>query len=101
MRHFRYDDDEKGRIEKSEDEIFDEYWNPWFDKMVEAGLKTPNFLDQRTRDFCLEDWCTENGAWEITEPPKIVNIWGCACNKDEWLECDEPCGYKAWEANRK
>jgi hypothetical protein len=101
MRTFRYNEPTGKIIERTEDEIFDEYWNVWREKVIKAGLSSPNFLDPLTRKYCLEDWCTENWAWEVTEPTKIINIWGCACSKDEWFECDQPCGYKAWEANRK
>ncbi len=53
-------------ITKSENEIREEYWPWWYNKMCEKFTKehvdaTYNFED------CLEDWAIVHLAWEVKE----------------------------------
>lgn len=58
--------DNKGRIIikiVSEDEILQNYWNFWKEKMLKAK-KDRKLI---TKKNCIEDWVTENWALEVTK----------------------------------
>jgi hypothetical protein len=70
MRYFSYNDyneDHPAReyvVTKSEDDIRDEFWSYWYEKMCEKYEKS--YVDE-TYSFedCLEDWCSCYGAWKV------------------------------------
>ena len=48
-------------IEKTEDEILDEFWNYWFLKMKNKYGQNHYLI---TKENCIKDWCVEHWAWK-------------------------------------
>lgn len=69
MRKFQYNELGKelpdGSIENivvtiTEQEILDQYWDYWFNRMMAVGKPHLTSIDN-----CLDDWVAVNWAWEI------------------------------------
>lgn len=71
MRYYSYNeyiDDPSNNIvvTKSEEEIKDEYWSYWYERMCHKFGKDVVDKDYCFED-CLDDWVIVNWAWESTE----------------------------------
>jgi len=58
MRVFVYEDN-SGYYEKTGQQILDEYWEHWKDRMNDVGKKS-----LVSEDKCIEDWIVNHWAWE-------------------------------------
>lgn len=72
MRYFSYnvydpDHPDMDNIQtKSEQEILDEYWPYWYDKMCKKFGKA--LIDNNYgTDDCIDDWTVVNWAWEVKD----------------------------------
>ena len=50
-----------GVLEKTEQQILDEYWDHWNVRMISKYEEGHELI---TKENCIEDWVTINGAWE-------------------------------------
>jgi len=50
------------RIEKTEPEILDSYWDIWYDKLLENQQFNPEIVNAEN---CIKDWIVEHSAEEI------------------------------------
>ena len=48
-------------IEKTEQEVLDDFWNYWYAKMITKYGEGDELI---TKENCIHDWCTMHGAWE-------------------------------------
>ena len=49
-------------VTKTEQQILDVYFPYWKSRMIKAGKE-----DLISEERCIEDWCSVNWAWEITD----------------------------------
>ena len=50
------------RVEKTEPEILDSYWDIWYDKLSESQQFNPDIVNAEN---CIKDWVEEYNAEEI------------------------------------
>lgn len=66
---FCYDDPEHGKVTKTSQEILDEFYPIWYDRML--GKYGKEEMESRfywvCHYQCIQDWCVVNGAWEVFE----------------------------------
>lgn len=48
-------------VEKTEQEILDDFWNYWYAKMITKYGEDDELI---TEENCIDDWCVMHGAWE-------------------------------------
>ena len=51
-------------ISMTDQEILDEEWDWWYERMCKKYGKGSPLI---TKENCIQDWVTENWAWEIKE----------------------------------
>lgn len=49
-------------VTMNEDQIMQEYWAYWVDRMIEVGKE-----DEISRENCISDWIVVNWAWELKD----------------------------------
>ena len=60
MKRYQCNDYPSGFRILTEQEILDEYYGYWCDRMRKAGKE-----DEISKELCIEDWILVNYAWEV------------------------------------
>lgn len=67
MRYFTFvqpgEDEKPEYITMSEDEILDDYWSFWSERMIQK-YGYCQFIKEFSRQDCIDDWVVVHWAWE-------------------------------------